>query len=141
MLNFGKNKKSIGFTNGCYDILHVGHLKLFEYLKNNCKQVIIGIDSDSRVKQLKGENRPFNNQDDRRFMLESLRFVDKVFIFSSELELENLVRSLNPELMVVGSDYKNKHVVGASYAKKLEFFEKVDGYSTTKILQNRPNWR
>lgn len=140
MFSFGKNKKSVGFTNGCYDILHVGHLKLFEYLKNNCDRVIVGIDSDKRVKQLKGEERPFNNQNDRQFMLQCLRFVDEVVIFDSEAELEDLVKSIKPQLMVVGSDYRNKRVVGASFAEKLKFFDKIDGYSTTKILQDRPNW-
>ena len=126
----------IGFTNGCYDILHVGHLKLLQYLKNRCDYVIVGIDSDQRVKKLKGPSRPFNNQQDRKFMLESLTFVDKVVIFNSEEDLCNLIIAEAPDLMVVGNDYKNRHVVGSEHAKKIEFFEKVSGYSTTKILQH-----
>ena len=137
MFNIGNPNKMIGFTNGCYDNLHVGHLNLFRYLKERCEIVVVGIDSDKRVKQLKGVNRPFNNQDDRKFMLKSLRFVDEVYIFNTEQELTEMVQSIKPDLMVVGSDYKHKRVIGADYAKKLEFFEKIDGYSTTKILQNR----
>lgn len=130
-----------GFTNGCYDILHVGHIKLFKYLKSKCDHVIIGIDSDLRVKATKGEDRPFNNQQDRKLMLESLETVDRALIFDSEEELVEMVRNLSPDLMVVGIEYKEKRVVGSEHAKKLEFFEKIDGYSTTKILQSSFNRR
>jgi rfaE bifunctional protein nucleotidyltransferase chain/domain len=129
-----------GFTNGCYDILHVGHLRLLQYLKNKCEYVVVGIDSDKRVKELKGPDRPFNNEKDRKYMLESLTFVDKVVIFNSESDLINLVLSESPDLMVIGNDYKNRHVVGSEHAKKIEFFEKIDGHSTTRILQHRFNW-
>ena len=135
MFNFGKSDKIVGFTNGCFDILHVGHIKLFQYLKNKSDEVIIAIDSDMRVKELKGSHRPINNERDRKLMLESLSFVDSVLIFDSADELELLVKTLSPDLMVVGSDYKDRHVVGGEYAKKLEFFEKIDGYSTTRTLQ------
>jgi rfaE bifunctional protein nucleotidyltransferase chain/domain len=141
MSNIGKNTEIIGFTNGCFDILHVGHIKLFKHLKSRTDKVIIGIDSDRRVKELKGESRPVNNEQDRKLMLESISFVDKVIIFDSAAELELLIKSTAPDLMIVGSDYKDKHVVGASYAAQLEFFEKIDGYSTTRILQNRSNRR
>ena len=135
MFNFGKKHKIDGITNGCFDILHVGHIKLFEYLKNKSDKVIIGIDSDKRVKELKGPTRPINSEQDRKLMLESLSFVDEVVIFDSAKELEILVKMVSPDIMVIGSDYKNKHVVGGKHAKKIEFFEKIDGYSTTKTIQ------
>ena len=136
MFSFGKtNKKTTSFTNGCFDILHTGHIKLFQYLKNNSDKVIIGIDSDKRVKELKGSKRPVNNEKDRKLMLNSLVYVDEVHVFDSAEELEALVRKVSPDLMVVGSDYRDKTVVGGQYAKKLEFFEKIDGYSSTNILQ------
>ena len=92
MWNFGnQHNKVVGFTNGCYDILHVGHLKLLQELNTKCDLVIVGIDSDARVKELKGEDRPFNDENDRRFMLQSLRFVDTVCIFNSEQELTQMV--------------------------------------------------
>ncbi len=106
-----------------------------DYLKNKSDEVIIGIDSDKRVKELKGPHRPINNERDRKLMLESLSFVDSVLIFDSADELELLVKTISPDLMVVGSDYRDRHVVGGEYAKKLEFFEKIDGYSTTRTLQ------
>ena len=139
MYSTGNKNKLIGFTNGCYDILHVGHIRLLEYLRTKCNVLIVGIDSDKRVKELKGAKRPFNNEKDRMLMLKSLRFVDDVYIFNSEQELTEMVKSLQPDIMVVGSDYKNKKVVGSEHAKKIEFFEKVDGYSTTRILQDRLN--
>ncbi len=136
MHNTGNNNIKIGFTNGCYDILHYGHLQLLNFLKLNCDVVLVGIDSDRRVKENKGPDRPINNAAERAYALESLKSVDDVFIFDSEQELRNLVRDLEVDLMVVGSDYKNKEVVGSEHAKNLIFFEKIDGYSTTKTLQS-----
>ena len=95
----------------------------------------VGIDSDERVKKLKGSLRPINTAADRKYMLLSLRWVDHVTIFDSEEELTELVESIEPTYMIVGEDYRNKKVIGAEHAKKLIFFEKVNGYSTTNTLQ------
>jgi len=126
----------VGFTNGCFDVLHVGHIKMLDYIKNQCDFLVVGIDSDSRVSKNKGPERPFNSQGDRKLMLKSLKSVDEVFIFNTEEALENLVKLINPDLMVVGSDYEERRVVGSQHAKELKFFRRIDGYSTTKILQN-----
>jgi len=134
MSNFGTDK-IVGFTNGCFDILHVGHVQMLEYIKKNCDYLVIGIDSDRRVKENKGEERPLNTEDDRLYMLESLRCVDAVFVFDSDQELIELVKRTAPDLMVVGSDYKNRQVIGAKHAKNVVFFERIDGFSTTKIIQ------
>lgn len=135
-------KKNIyGFVNGCFDVLHVGHIQLLEYAKNKCDILVVGIDSDTRVGEIKGPDRPFNNQEDRKKMLLSLKFVDHVEIFNSSMELENLILETNPDIMVVGSDWRDKCVVGAQYARKLLFFDRINGYSTTKILENSPDRR
>ena len=134
MLNSGTDE-IIGFTNGCFDILHVGHLRLFQFIKENCDVLVVGIDSDRRVKELKGRTRPINSEKDRALMLESLANIDRVYIFDSEDALTTLVKNINPDLMVVGADYKNKRVVGSEHAKKIIFFEKVNEYSTTNIIQ------
>tara|TARA_Y100000034_G_scaffold121799_1_gene166479 strand:- start:338 stop:757 length:420 start_codon:yes stop_codon:yes gene_type:complete len=134
MSNFGTDK-IIGFTNGCFDILHVGHIQMLEYIKKNCDHLVVGIDSDRRVKENKGSDRPINTEDDRAYMLQSLRYVDAVFIFDSDDELTQLVKEIAPDLMVVGSDYKNKRVIGGEHAKNVLFFERIDGFSTTKIIQ------
>lgn len=135
MLNSGINE-IVGFTNGCFDVLHVGHLKLFQFIKENCDILIVGIDSDRRVKELKGNNRPVNCEKDRALMLESLVSVDRVYIFDSEDALTTLVKNINPDLMVVGADYKDKRVIGSEHTKKLIFFEKINGYLTTKIMES-----
>ena len=129
---------NIGFTNGCFDILHVGHLSLFEHLKKQVDYVIVGIDSDKMVKKAKGNDRPINNEKDRKFFLEKIRDVDEVFIFDSHDELRSALSKIKPNYMLVGSDYKNREVIGSEHAKLLDFFEVIDGYSTTKILQNTP---
>jgi len=134
MSAFGKN--NIGFTNGCFDVLHIGHIKLFEFVKQHSSHLVVAIDSDRRVKSLKGENRPFNNQQDRVYMLKSLEAVDEVVIFNSEQDLRELVKKYSPDIMVVGSDYKNREVIGSEHAKELKFFERIDGYSTTKIIES-----
>jgi len=129
----------VGFTNGCFDVLHIGHIKMLNYIKNQCDFLVVGIDSDSRVSKNKGPERPFNCQGDRKLMLKSLKSVDEVFIFNTEEALENLVKLISPDLMVVGSDYEEKRVVGSQHAKELKFFRRIDGYSTTKILENIAN--
>ena len=131
----------VGFVNGCFDILHIGHKRLFEFAKNNCDYLIVGIDSDQRVKELKGDSRPLNCQYDRKEMLESIKYIDKVEIFNSEKELINLVKVHHPAVMFVGSDYKEKNVIGSQHAKKLIFFERIDGYSSTKAIKDITNRR
>lgn len=126
------------FVNGCFDVLHVGHIYLLEYAKSLGDYLVVAIDSDERVKQLKGCNRPFNNQEDRKIMLQALKFVDFVFIFNTENELNNLICRLNPDIMVVGSDWKHKEVVGSKHAKELQFFERIGEYSTTRVLEGPP---
>ena len=96
----------------------------------------IGIDSDKMVKKAKGLNRPFNNEKDRKFFLENIKGVDKVFIFNSHKLLKEKLKKLKPDIMIVGAEYKDKKVIGDEHAKELKFFEKIDGYSTTKIIQD-----
>ena len=126
----------IGFTNGCYDILHLGHIRLLNFCKSKCDYLVVGIDNDKMVKKSKGNDRPYNNENDRKTFLENIKSVDEVFVFNSHDHLVNKLKELNPDVMVVGSDYKDKFVVGSEHAKSLVFFEVIDGYSTTKILQN-----
>jgi D-beta-D-heptose 7-phosphate kinase/D-beta-D-heptose 1-phosphate adenosyltransferase len=121
------------WTNGTFDVLHVGHLKLLEYAAS-FGQLTVGIDSDKRVKELKGLDRPFNNTLDRKYFLESLKFVHNVVVFDSREELINMVKQFEPDYMVIGSDYINKPVFGSEYAKELLFFTKLEEYSTTTIL-------
>lgn len=122
------------WVNGTFDVLHVGHLKMLEYAKS-LGILRIGIDSDKRVKELKGDNRPFNNTDDRKFFLESLKFVDEVVVFNSREELIECVKEYQPDYMIIGDDYKNEIVYGSEHSKELIFYKKLSNYSTTKILK------
>jgi rfaE bifunctional protein nucleotidyltransferase chain/domain len=129
----------VGFVNGCFDVLHIGHTRLLRFAKDNCDYLIVGIDSDSRVKLLKGNNRPYNTSDVRREMLMSLKAVDEVKIFYDEDSLKNLIKLTKPDIMVVGSDYIDKHVVGGEYAKELIYFERIPGYSSSEIFRHSSN--
>ena len=124
----------IVWVNGCFDVLHIGHIELLRYAKNLGDKLIVGIDSDERVKELKGDTRPFNNQFDRTEMLRAIKYVDQVVIFNSEKELIASIDKYNVHTMVVGDDYKDKEVIGSENAKKVMFFQKLDNYSTTHIL-------
>ena len=124
------------WTNGCFDILHRGHIELFKYAKSLGTELIVGIDSDIKIKKEKGNSRPINKVYDRKFLLESIKYIDKVYIFNSKEELENKIEEILPNIMVIGSDWKNKNIVGAQYTEKLVFFDRIEGYSTTNILEN-----
>ena len=113
------------FVNGTFDVLHLGHLQLLNFAKSYGDYLIVAIDTDERVKEKKGQLRPIYNQDERRFFLRMLKPVDQVELFSTDEELENLVKGFNPDIMIVGSDYKNKKVIGSEYAKQLKFFAKA----------------
>ncbi len=124
----------IVFVNGTFDILHKGHLELLNFAKSLGSKLIVGIDTDARVKSLKGESRPINSTEERIFMLMNLKSVDEVMTFSTDRELEELIKSIKPDIMVVGSDWKGKSVIGSYYPSKLIFFDRIDNYSTTNIV-------
>ena len=126
------NAKKLVFTNGCFDILHVGHVKLLEYC-STLGDVVVGLNSDASVKRLKGANRPVNNQDSRKTVLESLRFVSQVLIFDEDTPY-NLISVLKPDLIVKGGDYNPSEVVGSDIAVVL-IFPTRDGFSTSGIIE------
>ena len=127
--------EKIIWTNGCFDILHVGHIELFKYAKSLGSKLYVGIDSDEKVKLDKGDDRPFNKLSDRIKVLESIKYIDKVVSFSTPARLENLVKEYKPHVLIVGSDWRGKTVIGEQYAQHVRFFDRIDGYSTTNILE------
>ena len=124
------------FVNGTFDLLHVGHLQLWNFAKSYGDYLIVAIDTDDRVKEKKGPTRPIHNQDERSFFLRMLKPVDQVELFSSDRELEELIKGFNPDIMIVGSDWKDKPVIGSQYAKRLMFFDRIGDYATTKTIQS-----
>ena len=135
------------FVNGTFDLLHRGHLELLNYAKHLGEDLLheplgvsnyvcVGIDTDDRVRQMKGPTRPIYNQNERKFFLENLKSVDEVRFFSNDSELEGLVKSVKPDIMIVGSDWKDKSVIGSYYASELIFFDRIEDYATTKTIQD-----
>jgi len=122
------------WTNGCFDILHKGHIELFRYAKSLGNELVVGIDSDEKVKLDKGDNRPINNLQDRMYMLQSIKYIDKVIPFDSTADLRKTIRWYQPDLMVIGSDWKGKDIIGREFSDKLVFFNRVGDYSTSKTL-------
>ena len=128
----------ISFVNGCFDVLHPGHIKLLEYARSFGDYLIVAIDSDRKVAEMKGLERPIFSQSDRLLILSSIKYVDVVHIFDTKTELEELLESIKPDTMVVGSDWKGKEVVGSHYAKSVRFFDRQGDYSTTQTIQGTP---
>lgn len=125
------------FTNGCFDILHIGHVKLLKYAKSLGSRLIVGINSDCSVKRLKGSSRPINNLNNRKELLESLSCVDEVISFDEDTPY-NLINIVKPDIIVKGGDYRPKEVVGSDICKVV-IFNLVDNISTTKILNYEKN--
>ena len=124
------------FVNGSFDLLHRGHIELLNYAQSQGGHVCVGIDTDDRVREKKGPTRPIHNQEERKFFLENLKAVDEVRFFSNDKELEGLVKSYQPDIMIVGSDWKEKSVIGSYWAAKLIFFDRIGEYATTKTIQD-----
>ena len=122
------------FTNGCFDILHRGHFELLKYC-STLGTVVVGLNSDESVRRLKGPTRPFFSQEDRKFALESCKYVNAVAIFDEETPY-NLIKAIAPHVVVKGGDYKAEEVVGHDLAE-VKIFTFVEGYSTSKVLEER----
>ena len=128
----------IVFTNGCFDILHKGHVSYLDVAKSFGDVLILGLNSDSSVKRLKGDSRPINNQDDRAYILAALESVDYVVHFEDDTPYE-LIKLIQPDTLVKGADYENKEVVGSDIAKELKLVTFIDGKSTTKTIEKINN--
>ncbi len=123
------------FVNGTFDLLHPGHIALLNYARSLGNYVIVGIDTDDRVREKKGPTRPIYNQEDRGLMLVALSSVDEVRYFDSDESLEALVKEIKPDVMVVGSDWKDKSVIGSYWSSDLKFFDRIEEYATSKTVQ------
>ncbi len=135
---FKKANLTVVFTNGCFDILHRGHLELLKFAKSLGDVLIVGLNDDESVRKLKGKGRPINKLEDRAFALLSTKWVDFVVPFSEDTP-ERVIRSIKPDVLVKGGDYSLDEIVGAefvmSYGGRVEIFPYVKGYSTTGIIE------
>ena len=126
--------KKIVFTNGCFDILHVGHVKYLEIAKSFGDVLVLGLNSDSSVRKLKGPSRPVNTEDDRAYILAALESVDYVVLFENDTPYE-LIKTISPHTLVKGGDYEGKDVIGQELVEELRLVDFVEGKSTTRTIQ------
>lgn len=133
-----RKRKKIVFTNGCFDILHVGHVDYLSKAKRLGDILVVGLNSDSSVKKIKGEGRPINSESDRAKVLSSLYFVDYITSFNEATPL-NLIKKVRPDILVKGGDWKIEDIVGGSFVRSYGGVTKsipfVKGYSTTSIIE------
>ena len=122
------------FTNGCFDILHLGHIDYLHKARNLGDLLIVGLNSDDSIRRLKGASRPINNQKDRIAMLCALECVDFVVIFNEDTPRE-LIAKIRPNLLVKGADYKDKEVVGREFSEEVQLIEFLEGKSTSQLIQ------
>jgi D-beta-D-heptose 7-phosphate kinase/D-beta-D-heptose 1-phosphate adenosyltransferase len=122
------------WVNGTFDIVHIGHIKLLEYA-STLGTVRVGIDSDNRVREKKGESRPYNGIEDRMEFIRSIRFVNSVVSFDSDNTLIHCIKEWEPEILVIGDDYNVENIVGSNLFKQIIFFNKLPNKSTTNILK------
>jgi D-glycero-beta-D-manno-heptose 1-phosphate adenylyltransferase len=134
---FKSQNKKITFTNGCFDILHRGHIEYLSKAADLADVLIVGLNTDSSVKKIKGKNRPIQNQESRALILSALFFVDKIILFDEETPL-NLIKKIVPDFLVKGGDYKIENIVGADFVTsrggKVVTIPFLDGFSSSSII-------
>ena len=124
------------WVNGTFDVLHTGHIHLFQTAKTLYPHstVTVGIDSDERVTELKGEGRPINKLEDRVKFLQAIKYIDNVVVFGSDDELRNEIRVYSPHIMCIGDDYRDRTIIGEEYVGRVVYVERYGGLSTSKIV-------
>ena len=124
------------FVNGAFDILHSGHLDLLDFAGMLGDRLLVAIDTDRRIEYNKGIGRPFNNLSIRKHIMSTLKPVNSVAVFDTDEELVDIIKRYEPDVMVKGSDWKGKTILGEEYCKEVVFYERTNGQSTTKSIED-----
>lgn len=124
------------FVNGAFDVLHSGHLDLLDFAGMLGGHLLVAIDTDARIEYNKGIGRPFNPLSIRKHIMSMLKPVNSVAVFDTDEELVDIIRQYQPDIMVKGSDWRGKKVIGEEYCKEVVFYERTNGQSTTKTIED-----
>ena len=142
LIKIKESNLKLGFTNGCFDLLHEGHLSLLSQSKKKCDFLIVGLNSDSSIKLLKGKDRPIENLSIRLNNLSKITDVDALIVFNEVTPLK-IIDEILPDILIKGADYKDKEVIGSKSVIKnggtIEFIDILEGFSTTNIIKNSSN--
>ena len=124
----------ITWVNGCFDVLHIGHIKLFQKAWELGNPVVVGIDGDDRIRQSKGDNRPINPLHDRISFLKSIKYIKEVVPFHSDEELNAIIKRFNPEYFVIGEEYKDKRIIGKEWCENIVYLPRYGDVSSSSII-------
>ena len=122
------------WINGCFDVLHMGHIKLFRRALQMGMRVIVGVDTDERIREAKGEGRPVNDLHNRIDFLRSIKYVDMIHSFGTDEELSKLIEDYLPRYMLIGDDYKDKEIIGSKWIKEIIYVPRYQGLSSSNII-------
>ena len=124
----------ITWVNGCFDVLHIGHIKLFQKAWELGNPVVVGIDGDDRIRQSKGDDRPINPLHDRIGFLKSIKYIKEVVPFHSDEELNAIIKRFSPENFVIGEEYKDKKIIGKEWCENIVYLPRYGGVSSSSII-------
>jgi D-beta-D-heptose 7-phosphate kinase/D-beta-D-heptose 1-phosphate adenosyltransferase len=129
----GNMKKKIVFTNGCFDVIHSGHIRLLQFSKKQGDILVVGLNTDESITKFKGQSRPINNIEERCELLKNLGFIDYIIIFNDDTPIK-ILSLLQPDLLVKGGDYTKDNIIGKEYAKDIAIYDYINGLSSTNTI-------
>ena len=135
-----KKNRTIGFTCSCFDLLHAGHILMLKDAKNQCDHLVVGLQSNPTIDRPKIKNKPIQSLAERKIQLEAVKYIDEIIIYNTEDELYKLLENLNPDIRILGSDYKGKSFTGDDLNINIYYHNREHNYSSTnlrKLIRNR----